>query len=261
MSLIVENISFNYGQNQVLKDLSFELKEGVYCCLLGSNGVGKSTLFRLVLKLNENFSGEIFVDGENIRQKTIKEMARKIAYIPQSHSPIFDYKVKDVVLMSTAGAGNFFSSPKKEDEIKVQEALERLGIGHLAEKTYTRISGGERQLTLIARAMAQGSKMFIMDEPTSNLDYGNQIRILEILRQLAREGYTILQSTHQPDHAFLYADHVIVLEDSQILAEGSPKSVLTKEVIQSIYRINVEILSLFDHNIKLCIPSQEIGYR
>ncbi|MDO5649402.1 MAG: ABC transporter ATP-binding protein [Gallicola sp.] len=260
MSLKIEDLSFSYGKNHVLDGLSFELNRGVYCCLLGSNGVGKSTLFHLILKLNENYRGEIFLDGENIKQKSPKEMAEKIAYIPQSHAPIFDYQVKDVVLMSRASSTGLFSSPNKHSKKAMEESLDRVGIGHLADKIYTQISGGERQLVLIARALAQGSRIFIMDEPTSNLDYGNQIRILNTLRQLAREGYTILQSTHQPDHAFLYADRVIVLEKRNIIAEGLPKEVLTKEIIQNIYKINVEILSLFDHNIKLCIPSQEIGY-
>ncbi len=260
MSLKVENISFYYEDNHILDDISFELERGVYCCLLGSNGVGKSTLFHLILKLNESYQGEIFLDGENIQEKSPKEMAEKIAYIPQSHAPIFDYLVKDVVLMSRASSTGLFSSPNKHNEKAAREALYRVGIGHLAEKIYTQISGGERQLVLIARALAQGSEIFIMDEPTSNLDYGNQIRILDTLRQLAREGYTILQSTHQPDHAFLYADRVIVLDKRKIIAKGLPKQVLTKEIIQNIYKINVEILSLFDHNIKLCIPSQEIGY-
>lgn len=260
MSVKVENIEFGYGNSKVLKNLSFELEGGRYCCILGSNGAGKSTLFRLILKIYENYRGKIWIDGEDIRGKTSKEMASKVAYIPQNHAPVFEYTVKDVVLMSTSASGGMFSSPGKKDEKKAADALERLGIEHLSDKLYTRISGGERQLVLIARALAQGSKMFIMDEPTSNLDYGNQIKILEILRQLAKEGYTILQSTHQPDHAFLYADQVIVLEEGRILAEGNPKLVLTKDVIEKIYRINVEILSLFDHNIKLCIPSQEIGY-
>lgn len=258
MSLIVENIEFSYGNNKVLKDISFELSKGVFCCLLGSNGAGKSTLFRCILKLLEDYRGKISIDGKSTEKMSPKEMASRIAYIPQSHAPVFDYEVKSVVLMSTTKSGGIFNNPDHNNERMAMEALDRVGISHLAEKSYTQISGGERQLVLIARALAQGTKMLIMDESTSNLDYGNQMKILSIVRDLAREGYTIIQATHHPDHTFIYADEVIVMDQNKIMTQGTPRSALTKEVIKKIYDIDVEISSLFNDQIQVCIPSKEI---
>ena len=177
----------------------------------GPNGVGKSTLFRCILGLNGNYQGDILINGKNLRSLSIKERAREISYIPQSHAPVYDYEVLDVVLMSTGADLGMMRTPGPRHRKRAYRALERIGIEHLAHRTYTQISGGEQQLTLIARAIAQDAKTIIMDEPTSALDYGNTVRVLSCVRQLAREGLSIVQSTHQPDQAFLYSDKTLVI--------------------------------------------------
>ena len=259
MSVKIENLCFSYGSHEVLRDISIDVEEGTLVNVLGPNGTGKSTLFRCILGLNRNYTGSIIVNGKDIRTLSIRERAREMAFIPQSHKPVYDYAVLDVVLMSSgAGAGAFFS-PKKSHVDRAYEALERVGIGFLADRPYTRISGGEQQLVLIARALAQDASTIIMDEPTSALDYGNTVRILSCVRQLSEEGLTIIQSTHQPDQAFLYADKTLVLHEGHVLAYGTPKETITEGLIGKIYGVEVEVNSLHDDKVRVCVPTRELA--
>ena len=261
MSVSIEKLSFAYGSHQVLRDISLEVEQGTLVNVLGPNGTGKSTLFRCILGLNKNYTGTIRVNGKDVRTLSIRERAREMAFIPQSHKPVYDYAVLDVVLMSAgAGAGAFFS-PKKSHVDRAYAALERVGIGFLADRPYTRISGGEQQLVLIARALAQNASTIIMDEPTSALDYGNTVRVLSCVRQLAAEGLTIIQSTHQPDQAFLYADKTLVLHEGRVLAYGDPKESITAELISKIYGVDVEVNSLYDDKVRVCVPIKELARR
>ena len=258
MSVRVEHLGFSYGAHEVLRDISFEVTDGTLVNVLGPNGTGKSTLFRCILGLNTSYSGSIFVNGKDISSLSIRERAREMAFIPQSHKPVYDYAVLDVVLMSSgAGAGAFFS-PKQTHINRAYEALDRVGIGFLADRPYTRISGGEQQLVLIARALAQNASTIIMDEPTSALDYGNTVRVLSCVRQLAEDGLTVIQSTHQPDQAFLYADKTLVLHEGNLLAYGTPKDTITAGLISKIYGVDVEVTSLHDDKVRVCVPLHEL---
>ena len=259
MSIDVENLSFSYGRREVLHDISVSIPDGTLVNVLGPNGVGKSTLFRCVLGLNSRYSGTIRVNGKDMRTLSVKERAREISYIPQSHAPVYDYEVLDVVLMSTGTDLGMLRSPGPRHIERACEALERIGIGHLAHRTYTQISGGEQQLVLIARALAQNAQTIIMDEPTSALDYGNTVRVLSCVKQLAREGLSIVQSTHQPDQAFLYSDKTLVIHDGRVFAYGSPKDVITNELVSAIYGVDVEVNSLYGDKVRVCVPVQEIA--
>lgn len=258
MSIDVEHLSFSYGRRQVLHDLNFSIPDNTLVNVLGPNGVGKSTLFRCILCLNSNWTGTITVNGRNLKELSIRERAGEIAYIPQSHSSTYDYDVLNVVLMSAGGGIGLFSSPKRMHVERAWEALERVGIAHLGHRPYTQISGGERQLVLIARAIAQNARTIIMDEPTSALDYGNTVRVLSTVRQLAREGMSIVQSTHQPDQAFLYADETLVINEGRVHAFGDPKDVITEELVSTIYNVDVEVNSLYGDKVRVCVPLREI---
>lgn len=259
MSVRIDRLSFAYGSRQVLRDVSLDVGAGTLVSVLGPNGTGKSTLFRCILGLNRAYRGTIAVNGKDVRSLSVRERAREMAFIPQSHKPVYDYAVLDVVLMSSgAGAGAFFS-PKRGHVERAYEALERVGIGFLAERPYTRISGGEQQLVLIARALAQDAGTVIMDEPTSALDYGNTVRVLSCVRQLAEGGLTVIQSTHQPDQAFLYADKVLVLHEGRVLAYGAPKDTITAGLVSEIYGVDVEVNSLYDDRVRVCVPSCEVA--
>jgi iron complex transport system ATP-binding protein len=172
---------------------------------LGPNGVGKSTLFKCILSLLRSYSGDILLDGVSTRSLTERQIARSIAYIPQAHGPVFPYSVLDVVLMGAAGSHRFFALPRSEDEQYALAQLEALGIADMADRDYSLLSGGERQLVLIARALAQRAQILVMDEPTANLDYGNQVRVMEHITNLSRRGYGVLLSTHNPEHAFFWS--------------------------------------------------------
>ncbi|WP_305297180.1 ABC transporter ATP-binding protein [Parvibacter caecicola] len=258
MSIEVTNLSFAYGNREVLRDLNFSIPDGCLVNVLGPNGVGKSTLFRCILGLNPHYSGSILVNGKDLRALSVRQRAREISYIPQSHASVYDYEVIDVVLMATGSELKLLGTPGPEQLQRAHAALERIGIGHLAHRTYTQISGGEQQLVLIARALAQNARTIIMDEPTSALDYGNTVRVLSCVRQLAREGLSIVQSTHNPDHAFLYSDQTMVLSEGRLRAFGDPKDVITSELISELYHVEVEVNSLYGDQVRVCVPLSEV---
>lgn len=258
MSIEVKNLSFSYGSHEVLHDLTFTIDDGMLVNVLGPNGVGKSTLFRCILGLNQSYTGSIIVNGKDMRELGIKQRAREISYIPQTHASVYDYEVLDVVLMATGSELRMLSNPGKEQRQRAFEALQRVGIESFAHRTYTQLSGGEQQLVLVARALAQNANTIVMDEPTSALDYGNTVRVLSCVRQLAREGLSIIQSTHNPDHAFLYSDKTLVIKDGRVDAYGDPREVITSELISGLYSVEVEVNSLYGDKVRVCVPTHEI---
>lgn len=270
MSISVRDLSFSYGTRRcagsehgsgpydVLRHVSFDLPDGALTCVLGPNGAGKSTLFRCMLCLEDDYTGAVEVNGRDLRSLPVRERAREVAFIPQSHDAVYDYSVLDMVLMSAAPEVGAFGAPGAAQVDRAWEALERVGIARLAHRPATQISGGEQQLVLIARALAQHARTIIMDEPTSALDYGNTMRVLGCVRQLAREGLCIVQSTHQPDQAFLFADAVLALDRGRVRAFGAPKDVVTEGLIEDLYGVDVTICSLFDDRMRVCVPVSEI---
>ena len=241
VKLECRGVSFSYGERRILDSVSFDVRKGEFLSVLGPNGVGKSTLFRCILGRLTDFSGEILSEGADVRTLSRKEAARRIAYIPQIHQPTFEYSVLDTVLMGTTRQlSSPFSQPKKEQIDIAMAALERLNIAKLADRSFAQLSGGEQQMVLVARALAQRSDVLIMDEPTSALDYGNQLRILELVRELADEGYAVLLSTHNPQHALTYATRILALCGGRVAALGAPETALTPQLVRTLYGVDVE---------------------
>lgn len=224
------------------------------CGLLGPNGCGKTTLFKLCMNFLKYSKGEILVDGRNIKNKSIEEMAKLIAYVPQEHKLPFPYLVKEVVLMGrTPHLGGVFGICDK-DKQKAVDALEMLGIMHLANKSYSELSGGQRQLVLIARAVAQETKLLFLDEPTSALDFKNQILIWGILKKISQEGTTIFACTHDPNHVLWFCDNVIVLCDGKIVANGHPIDSINNKILNRIYGDVCNVKNFDDIN--MVVPSE-----
>lgn len=250
----MKNLSFSYEERPVLRDISFRVEQGEFLSILGPNGVGKGTLFRCVLGLLSGYTGQVLVDGVDARQFSIRESARHIAYIPQSSHPIFNYRVFDIVLMGATSAVSVLRAPGREHTERCHWALEKVGISHLADRCYHRLSGGEQQLVMIARALVQNAPILMLDEPTANLDFGNQLRVLEQVRSLAREGYTVIQTTHHPEQSYLFSDRILALQNGRVLLEGAPSQVLTQQAIRDLYGVEVDVVSLYEDRARVCIP-------
>ncbi|MEQ8151525.1 MAG: ABC transporter ATP-binding protein [Smithellaceae bacterium] len=255
----VEDISFGYTRKTVLSDVSLSIGAGEVVTLLGPNGCGKSTLIKIILGLLRPATGAIFFNGENILHIGSKSLAREIAYVPQIHKSSFPYTVMDMVLMGRIPHKTFFFRYSKTDVDIAGDALERLAIAHLADRAYTEISGGERQLTLIARAIAQGARTFIMDEPASGLDYGNQLRLLDQIIKLSREGYTFIKSTHSPEHALWIADRVIMIKNGAVVADGACDDVISTKNLFHLYNARVNVMKLSGSSFGVCVPQTICG--
>ena len=251
----VNDLRFAYGDHEVLKGVSFATEGGEFISVLGPNGVGKSTLFRCMLGLMPATGGSVCVDGDDIRTLTPAQLARRMAYIPQSHNPLFNFSVLDMVLMGTTSQLGRFAVPGKTQERMALAALERMGILHLKDRGCANISGGERQLVLIARAIAQQAKILVMDEPSANLDFGNKLRVMKTVKGLTDDGYTIIQSTHDPEQAYLYSDKILALHGGRVLAWGAPCHVMNEDLISKLYNVDVEVCSMHDDRIRVCIPA------
>ena len=247
----VKDLHFAYKKHQVLSGVDFKLFKGEVISLLGPNGCGKSTFIRLVLKLLKA-KGDIKLNVVTLDKCSHKEIASHIAYIPQYHNVPFNYNVLEMVLMGRISKLGIFASPSQSDIDKAKEALQRVGIQDLQDRPFGQLSGGQKQLVLLARALAQEVNFFIMDEPVNGLDYGNQIRLLELIKSLAQDGYTFLKTTHYPDHALLVSTRIVVMNNGKIVADGDPHKVLNSDMIRNIYGVESDIIEHSSH--KRCIP-------
>ncbi|OWT32642.1 iron ABC transporter ATP-binding protein [Methanobrevibacter sp. 87.7] len=254
--LDVKNISFKYSEESpdIFKDINFTIDKGDVLCILGPNGTGKTTLLKCLNRLQTPYTGEILLNDKNIKGYTYQELSKYIGYIPQGHIPTFPFNVEEVVLMGRAPYINLTNSPKEEDLKIARKSLKTLNIMHLKDKAYTELSGGERQLVFLARVLCQNPSILILDEPTSNLDFGNQFKLLKIIEKLSSNGLSIIMSTHNPDHGFIVGNKVAIMKDKKFMEYGNPNDVLTENNIEKAYNIDdVDIIKL-NNKRKICIP-------
>ncbi|MDI9476895.1 MAG: ABC transporter ATP-binding protein [Bacillota bacterium] len=257
MKLELRNVFCGYGHLPVLKDVNFAVESGEICCLLGPNGVGKTTLFKTILKLIKKQQGEILIDGENIERWSPGKMARHMAYVSQFHVPPFPYKVRDVVLLGRINSISYFGQPTARDYQIAEEAMIDMGIDHLHDKSYTDISGGERQLVMLARALAQEPGFLVLDEPTASLDYGNMVRVMSKICDLRDKGIGIIMTTHTPDHAFMCQAKVVLLQRDEPLLFGFSTDIITEKNLKRAYGISVKLVEYSDHRgrfMRMCSP-------
>jgi len=232
------DLVIGYGQKAISTGISFDLETDEILCLLGPNGSGKSTPFKTLMGLIPAQGGELHIMNKAVQHWPRREFARQVAYVPQAHDGVFPFTVEEIVLMGRTARIGRYSTPGKHDRDVAAHCLQKLNILHLGQRPYTEISGGERQLSLIARAMAQEPKVLIMDEPTASLDFGNQIRVLEHIRQLKNQGMAILLCTHQPEHALKVADRVALFRDGGIHYCGPAHETMTPHRLAWLYDLD-----------------------
>jgi iron complex transport system ATP-binding protein len=257
-TLSAHALGFGYRDKTVGRNVDLELRRGEILCLLGPNGSGKTTLFKTMLGLLLPHAGDVRLDGIALGELTRPEIARRVAYVPQAHAAHFPFRVIDMVMMGRTAHLGLFASPTADDRRKAQAALATLGIAELERDDYARISGGQRQLALIARALAQDTPAIIMDEPTASLDFGNQVVVLSEVKRLAARGLAVLLSTHDPDHAFSIGHRVAVLDDGRLVAQGKPDEVLTAALLREVYGVGVAVERLPRGQI-VCAPDYALS--
>ncbi len=239
----VDCLSFAYNDDFSIDDISISVNRGEVVSLLGPNGSGKTTLIKCINALLLPKEGVVFVAGNDVRKYTRTELAKLIGYVPQSHEPSFPFTVFDVVLMGRVSHLDIFQQPSSSDYKKAEDALQTVGLQRLSEKPYTQISGGERQLAMIARALAQEPQVLVLDEPTAHLDFKNQILTLQIVKKLSQEkNIAVILSLHDPNHALLFTDKTALLCRGKIIAFGASSQVINRENISRIYGIDVDIV-------------------
>ena len=236
--LELQGLRTGHGRRVVSESVDLSIVAGEVLCLLGPNGCGKTTLFRTVLGLLPPLAGRVLVQGQPVQHWPRTEFARRVGYVPQAQAGVFAFEALDMVLMGRAARLPLLARPSGADRAMALACMQRLQIAHLAARRYTELSGGERQLVLIARALAQEPALLVMDEPTASLDFGNQIRVLEQIEALSAQGMAMLLSTHQPEHGLRVASRIALLGHGRLLGVGEPRAVATPAALAELYGIS-----------------------
>ncbi len=254
LALQAEGLRFAYpGGRPLLDNVSFALAAGEILCLLGPNGTGKTTLLRCLLGLERLQAGRVTVQGRDLAGEGPPATARLMAYVPQETAAVFPFLAQDVVLMGRNPHLGFMAGPTDADRRATQDSLARMGIAHLGARRFHELSGGERQMVLVARALAQGSRVLVMDEPCSGLDLGNQVRILGVIRDLARDGYAVLLTSHLPGHAFQLGGLAALLKDGHMQGPASADDLLDAALLGDLYDTPIAVIQAGDGR-RVCVP-------
>ena len=234
-----KNLNFSYGEKKILKNINISLKRGKLTCLLGANGSGKTTIIKTLNGIIKKDSGQIFIDETNLADLKQKEIAQKISMVPQEHNSVFSYKSIDVVIMGVTPYLAFGKQPEKSVYDKAKKIMKKLNILKMADRNYNELSGGERQLVLIARALLQNTEYMLFDEPTSHLDFKNQHLILQELQKLTKKKKGVVTALHDPNLALKYSDQVIIIKEGEILTSGNTKKVMNSNNLSEAYEAEI----------------------
>ncbi len=246
--LDVQDVSLSYDGPPIVERISFQVEPGVMYCLMGSNGCGKSTLLNAILGVHPPDQGRIYLDGRDVFQMRPRDFARHAAFVPQIHDRTFPYTTEQIVLMGRNARSGVMSGPDEEGRCMANDAMQRIGIAHLAQRPYTMISGGEMQLVMLARSMVQDTPLILMDEPSAHLDFRNELVFLEnAARLIKEESKSIVMATHSPNHPFFFdrsgvPTQVLAIVEGRLCFRGTPSDVLTEENISKIYGIRSCVL-------------------
>lgn len=240
---------FKYAENTIFKDVSFTVQPGEIFCLLGPNGCGKTTLLDCLISSKKLHNGMILLKGEDIRTLTSVDIAKRLAYVPQDHHKSFPYTVEEVVMMGRAPFIGMFSQPGEADYAIVHGILADLGLSQFRERPYTQISGGQLQLVMIARALAQQAPLLVMDEPTSHLDFKHEILLLDMISRIVREtGITVLMASHFPNQVFYLENQGVpvraaLMNEQALCYCGEPSEVITSNTLQEVYGVVTRVVT------------------
>lgn len=253
MNLRISKLGFAYPNGkQIFTEVDFSLKKGEIFTILGPNGAGKSTLLNCIGNLSEPTQGGIFLDKDNIKDLTLCQFAKRIAYVPQIHQPTYAFTVEEFVAMGRTPYLSAFKKLALQDHRIIEEAMELVRITHLRSKAYTQLSGGERQLVTIARAIAQEPDYILLDEPTAHLDFGNQIKTMKLVKKLSDRGYGIIMTTHNPDQVFFIGGRVGVLNRSGVFEIGVVDQYLSEDLLSRLYNEPVHLFYSDQLNRNIC---------
>ena len=253
MTLEIRDLRFSYREHQVLNCISLTISDGEMVSLLGRNGAGKTTLLRLIPGFLKSNPSSILIDGKPVSEMSLRERATYMAYIPQITRSVFPYSVRTSILMGCSNRLGLFRNPGSDEEKRVEKVIELLNLQEIAKRNMETISGGERQLVLIARALMQDARLLILDEPTSFLDYSNQLLVLEKVEDLVRRGYSCIYSTHNPDLALMHSTRAVVMNDGQIVFDQEPSALLGSDVLSRVYGRNIKVVET-ENGGMVCIP-------
>ncbi len=243
MILQVKNLGFEYiSGHKIFHDVNFTLESGEVLSILGTNGAGKSTMLNCIANLYKPTEGEILLDGVPMSSMKMNDVAKVIGYVPQVHRPSFAFSVREFVVMGRTPYIGAFTKPKARDYEIAEKAMDRMGISYLENKVFTELSGGEQQLVMLSRVLTQEPEVILLDEPTNHLDYGNQYRTMNMIRTLSSEGYTVLMTTHNPDHAIMLDGKVAILNSEGVLGVGMAADAITSETLTNLYGLNVDMV-------------------
>lgn len=244
LNIDIIDLSFSFGPtSHRLREVSLAVAEGELCCLLGPNGAGKTTLIRCLIGLLTPQGGTLRIAGHNTADLATRQLARLVAYVPQTTTTAFPFTALDIAVMGRTPHMKITNRPSVGDRRAAQAMLDRLGIGHLAPRSFAQLSGGERQLTMLARALVQEAPMLVLDEPTAALDYGNEVGILQVVSELVSDGRSVLMSTHQPNHALMWADHAVLMRNGSVVISGPAAEVITAERLCDLYNVPIRLVS------------------
>lgn len=251
--LAFDHISFGYQPkgSTVLQSLSLEIEAGTVTAILGPNGAGKTTLLNLALGWLTPQSGQVRLDGRPLIHYSRRDLGQQMALVPQSERIPFDFSILEYVLLGRAPYLAPLEMPGEQDCLVCEQAIAQVGLGHLGRRAVTTLSGGERQLALVARALAQKPRLLLLDEPTSHLDLGNKVRFIKLMQDLAAHGVTLLFTTHEPEVAAAIATHLVLMRDGQVRQTGSLAQVFTTEYLSATYNVPVTVAQVQGQRIAL----------
>ncbi len=259
MKMMLRDVAVGYDRNKpVQKYVNFSVDSGEICCVLGPNGCGKTTLVKTILGMMPLLDGSITMDGDDMTKWRAGRLSDYIAYVAQKHDQPFPFQVKDVVMLGRINrVAGVTGQPTNDDYHIVQNAMRDMGVYHLRDMPYSDISGGELQMVMFARALAQEPQMLILDEPTAALDYGNMVKVIGRVRKLAKLGYAVLMITHNPDHAFMCGANVALFTHDQPMSFGTAEQIITRKNIRDAYGIGVKLVEFVHDNdriMRMCAP-------